>query len=814
MEKTTVVDNIASIISHVSLMINRDLESKSMPELHKSTHIRSIEENHEIHVGRRPTNFSCGPTQQNWAHPSPHPHLRASSSSSTVSRGLARRRRRPKPQPRERPAASFDAPAPPSEHLPPPPLRACAPSRSIFCAEEMSSFENQATEATKVTDDMKMDPPRIKIRIRLPPRKRLTNSLLTDKKEAPDDTSNAPSNRVPAQTKIKIPRKKLTLTAVQHDASSISTRGLCNEGNNNTSSQMPTSEPNCDISSDNLPDAANDSIPSENLTTTAAQHQASSISTRGLCNEANNNTWSKALYGEPNCCISRDKLPEEANDSILCKNLTTTAARHHTILISTRELCNEPNINTLSKILPSQPHYDIPSEKLLEDNDSIRSKNLSINAAQAYTSSISTQGLCNEANNNTLSKTLPSEPTCSEKLPEEANDSIPSKNLAITAGVWGNYVGNYFVKEGLCEEANDNILSKTTHPAPNKELPSKPVESMPSKNLTAMGVLSEEINSHSLRLFQETNIPSKVVLPEKSKNHSRNLTTTAVKCEEANNNILTTKLSDKTKNNTQSNRPTDPHRKNNPQKMLCTSAVHAAHASQNTSEMKMANSEMKHSTSFFQSAEQGINAANFEAIKQYQEFEDKVKRTVYLDYFSHQATETVIKTALSQFGTVREINFLVNYTIPFSIPQSALVIMETEKDAVAVVNMLNEFPFMMSGMPRPVRAVRATSEMFNDRPRKPGTKLEFRWVGSTDADYHIVKKLKLMSRRHELENLALVKHELEEEHFLAKHQEEILNCNQRKLETVDSIMLSGKFNRLSHIYSVSVDEVFCNKWLV
>ncbi|KAL5197806.1 hypothetical protein ABZP36_001318 [Zizania latifolia] len=519
----------------------------------------------------------------------------------------------------------------------------------------MSASENQAAEDTKGTDDRKMDPPRNIIRIRLPPRKRMSNDLM-EKREALDDANNVRSNSAPEQTNNKIATMKLTIAAAQ----------------------------------------------------------ASSISTR--------------------------------------------------------------------------------------------------------------ERLCNEANNNTSRKTLPSEPnnTSSDKLPEEANDSIPSKNLTTTAGVWGSNVTNYFAKEDMCEEANNNVPSKAL-PVPIKQLPENPVERMPSKNPTTMQVLGEEENNNSLRLFDETGseIPSKVEMPEQSKNNqNRNLIATAVKCEEANNDPLsrkwledanndfpTRKLSNKAKNNPPNDKPIYPDKKSAPHK-LCTSAVHAAHARQNTSERKPSTFEMKPSTSFGQTTEQSVDVANLEAIKQYQEFEEKVKRTVYLDYFSHQATETVIKTALNQFGTVREIIFLVNYTIPFNIPQSALVVMETEKDAATVVITLNEFPFMMSGMPRPVRAKHATAEMFNDRPRRPGSKSEFRWVGPTDADYHIVKKLKLMSKRHELENLALIKHELEEEHFLAKHQEENLNCNHRKLDAMESVMLSGSFNHLSHFYSVNLDEVF------
>lgn len=519
-----------------------------------------------------------------------------------------------------------------------------AASRSIFFAEEMSASENQAVETSKDTDERKADPPRNKIRIRLIPRKRLSNGLLAPGKKVPEDTNNTRSKKVPEQTS-----KKTT---------------------------------------------------SENLTTAAVQGEASS-----------------------NC-------PRK--------------------------------------------------------------------------------GLCNEANSNTL-KTLPAEfdsYTSSDKLPEEANENTLSKNLTITTAVQGNDASSYPAKKGLCEEANNNTPSKAL-PVPVKELPEEPIDNTPSKNLTTTGEQGEEEknNSPRKRLLYDTtsNTPSQVVPEEAMHNPSRNLTTTAVKCEEvfeqAHNHIPTKKLSDKAKKNAPSNRPTDPIHKNTPRKKLCTSVVQTTDTSQNISGMKL-------SASVGQAMEQSFNAANLVAIKEYQEFEEKVKRTVYLDNFSHQATEAVIKTALDQFGTVRKVSFLVNYTIPYNIPQSALVEMETEKDAVSVVNMLHEFPFMMSGMPRPVRAQRATAEMFNDRPWRPGSKLEFHWMGPTDPDYEIFKKLKLMSRRHEVENLALIKHELEEEQLLAKQQQEILNCNYRKLEAMDSVILSGRVDHMSRIYSLNFDEVF------
>uniref|UniRef100_A0A0D9WXC9 Uncharacterized protein n=1 Tax=Leersia perrieri TaxID=77586 RepID=A0A0D9WXC9_9ORYZ len=136
----------------------------------------------------------------------------------------------------------------------------------------MSDSEKQAAEVSKGTDDIQMDPPRLKIRLRLPPRKRLSNGLLKAEKEAPRGTSNgllkaekeaprgtsnAQSNRVPAPIKIKIPIKKLTTTGAQRCTGRISTRGLCNESDNNNLSRTLPNEPYCDTSSNKLSEEAN-----------------------------------------------------------------------------------------------------------------------------------------------------------------------------------------------------------------------------------------------------------------------------------------------------------------------------------------------------------------------------------------------------------------------------------------------------------------------------------------------------------------------------------------------------------------------------
>ena len=71
----------------------------------------------------------------------------------------------------------------------------------------------------------------------------------------------------------------------------------------------------------------------------------------------------------------------------------------------------------------------------------------------------------------------------------------------------------------------------------------------------------------------------------------------------------------------------------------------------------------------------------------YATFEEKVKRTVYLDNLSPHITETVVRFALNQFGNVKSVHFIPNYIEPRNIPQFALVEMGDLMQAEAVVSM-------------------------------------------------------------------------------------------------------------------------------
>jgi hypothetical protein len=410
------------------------------------------------------------------------------------------------------------------------------------------------------------------------------------------------------------------------------------------------------------------------------------------------------------------------------------------------------------------------------DNNAIKTSMASRLIVEEVNSIHQGEGLCKRISSNNESETL------SRDAPAEKVDFIaPSKNPATTTRVKGEEESSYHVGMRLCEEGNENILGKELSPenscnTPVKESCTGITVNSTSKNLAITGMGGEvEKNSgtHSRedasnnvlsnRLLCETNInvSSKDLFEVATINClSKNLTTSALKREEANDNpveslfesrnyMATEKLSAETRNKVPSRRPAVPANDKTSKKRLCSSVVHATDTCNNTSAMKP--------PSVGQAVEQSTSTTNLDAIKVYKEFEEKVRRTVYLDNLSHLATETIIKVALNQFGTVRNVSFLTNYTVPYDIPQSALVEMETEKDAESVVSMLQEFPFMMSGMPRPVRGKRATAVMFNDRPLKPGSKLKFCWVGPADPDYQNVRKFKFMSKRHEVENLALIR---------------------------------------------------------
>ncbi|KAE8820006.1 hypothetical protein D1007_01972 [Hordeum vulgare] len=641
------------------------------------------------------------------------------------------------------------------------------------------------------------------------------NPTIPNKKLSDAARNKAPSNRSTDLAKKITPRKKPRTSAVQATRTSQNTSGMklsTSDGHAvNQSKSAAELEAMKQYPEDNKLITDN---PGKNLITTPAHGEASSHSPRvGHCNGVNNNALSKTLSAESESDTSGNKLLDEANVNTLSMNLRTAAEEQGSDPSSypaKHGLCEE--VNNISSMMLRLQLQDLPKDHINSPRKSLTTTRKQ--GEEEHSNSPRKKLLCNtdsevaaeEGNypsrNQTITAVTPKE------VLKEANHPIPSKMLSGEAKNNGpsNRPTYRAKKKAPCKSSCTSSVQATgaSRKTPGMKLSAsvdKAVEQ--STSAANMEVIKEhqELEEKIKETACLDNVSRKAT--EAKSNPSKTLSTTAIKCdvfEHANHTIPTKKQSDVARNKAPSKRSTDPAKKITPRKKPRTSAVQATGTSQNTSEMRL-------STSDGQAVNQSKSAAELEAIKRYQEFEEKVKRTVYLDNLSHRATEAVIKTALGQFCSIRKVSFVVNYTIPYNIPQSALVEMETEKDAEVVVSMLHDFPFMISGIPRPVRAKHATAEMFNDRPRRPGSKLKFRWVGHRDPDYEILKKSKILSRRHEVENFALIEHELEEEKSLAAQQQENLNCNRKMLETMDSVILSGMTNYISKIYTVNWNDV-------
>ena len=147
--------------------------------------------------------------------------------------------------------------------------------------------------------------------------------------------------------------------------------------------------------------------------------------------------------------------------------------------------------------------------------------------------------------------------------------------------------------------------------------------------------------------------------------------------------------------------------------------------------------------------------------KAYAEFREKVRRTVFIDCLSLAATVPVLKTAIGQFGKVQSVRIVPNLlerSEAEAVAQSALVVMEKEAHARAVVEEISNLPFMISGMPRPVRALPAREEMFWDRPKNPDrSRIAARWLDDPkDPVFAAGQRLQDVAFKHARERAALL----------------------------------------------------------
>ncbi|XP_077248847.1 uncharacterized protein LOC143888344 isoform X2 [Tasmannia lanceolata] len=193
---------------------------------------------------------------------------------------------------------------------------------------------------------------------------------------------------------------------------------------------------------------------------------------------------------------------------------------------------------------------------------------------------------------------------------------------------------------------------------------------------------------------------------------------------------------------------------------------------------------------------------------EYATFEEKMRKTVYLDNLSPEVTIPVLRTALGQFGIVTNVQFIPNYMESRDIPQCALVEMETSKQAKSIITDMSMYPFMMSGLPRCVRARAAEPEMFGDRPVRPGRKIHCQWIEPTDPDFMVAKKLKQLTRKHAAEASFLLKLQLDEEEKLAKQQGEQLKGEYKKLDMIESVVVDGSVNKLARHYQINITDEY------
>ncbi|KAL2327002.1 hypothetical protein Fmac_020429 [Flemingia macrophylla] len=192
--------------------------------------------------------------------------------------------------------------------------------------------------------------------------------------------------------------------------------------------------------------------------------------------------------------------------------------------------------------------------------------------------------------------------------------------------------------------------------------------------------------------------------------------------------------------------------------------------------------------------------------EEYIAFEEKVSRTVYFDNLSPQVTESVIRTALDQFATVKNVKFIPNYIGPSNLPKCALVEFDSTKKAKEIISMVMGYPFMMSGSPRPVRARHAVMEMFDDRPVKPNRKLMVRWLEPSDPDFQVAKEIKKLTRKHAAEIQFMHKLQLAEEEKLSRQQEDTLKLHYKKFKLIDGIMADKTAHRLARKYNLRVTD--------
>ncbi|KAL8193378.1 hypothetical protein R6Q57_026513 [Mikania cordata] len=193
------------------------------------------------------------------------------------------------------------------------------------------------------------------------------------------------------------------------------------------------------------------------------------------------------------------------------------------------------------------------------------------------------------------------------------------------------------------------------------------------------------------------------------------------------------------------------------------------------------------------------------AEKEYAAFEEKVKRTIYVDNLSHQVTKSVLENAFNQFGNVTNIQFIPNYFISCNV-YAALVEMESTKQAEEIIGEMNDSPFMISGMPRPVRAQKAKAGMFEDRPKRVQREIRCHWMDPNHQNFEVANNIKQLTKKHAVEATYMMELQLEKEEKLHQQQSDTLKANYRKYELIDSAQADGTVKRLATRYGTRLND--------
>ncbi|KAJ4825696.1 hypothetical protein Tsubulata_001189 [Turnera subulata] len=164
-----------------------------------------------------------------------------------------------------------------------------------------------------------------------------------------------------------------------------------------------------------------------------------------------------------------------------------------------------------------------------------------------------------------------------------------------------------------------------------------------------------------------------------------------------------------------------------------------------------------------------------------------------------------MRTALEQFGTVKNVEFIQDYLVP-NLPGCALVEMESSKAAESVVSTITGCPFMISGMPRPVRAFLAKPGMFDDRPPMPGRRVTLQWLKPGDPGFEAAKKMKRLVEKHTAQEMKLHKMDAELEENLSKKQAEVLKSVHKKYDSLDGVATDGSARRLAKYYNMKLRD--------